>query len=187
MHHSLFATVCLGLALAACCGFRVFIPLLAVSIASLTHLVHLSAGFAWLGSWPALICFGIAAVLEIIAYYIPFVDNLLDTIATPLAIVAGALISTSVIPANDPLLRWALGLIAGGGSAAILQTGTGLLRLFSSKATLGSGNHVVATSENAAAAGGSLLSLLLPVIAVIILFFLVLYLVPRVARKIYRG
>lgn len=185
MHDSLFSTICLGLALAACCGFRVFIPLLAVCIASLTHFIHLAAGFSWIGSWTALICFSVASAGEIAAYYIPFVDNLLDTIATPLAIVAGALISTSVIPASDPMMRWGLGLIGGGGSAAIIQAGTGVLRLFSSKATLGAGNHVVSSGENITAIGGSIVSLLLPVIAAVILLLLILYLVPRIIRKIY--
>src|SRR6187402_3193555 len=47
-----------ALGLAAACGFRVFVPLFVVSLASRAGALDLSTGFAWIGSTPALVCFG---------------------------------------------------------------------------------------------------------------------------------
>jgi len=149
----LLTNIALGIALSACCGFRVFIPLLAGALAGHFQFFSLPADMQWLGSWPAIICFGTAAIAEIAAYYIPFIDNLLDTIATPLSVAAGTVLATSFLPLTDmdPLLRWGTGLLAGGSSAGVIHLGAGLLRLFSSKATVGTGNAIVSTTENAAA------------------------------------
>ena len=136
--------VALGIALSACAGFRVFIPMLAVALGAKFGLIGLPEDMNWLASWPAIISFGTAAVIEVGAYYIPFIDNLLDTVATPLSVVAGATLASSIIPMGEqePLLRWTVGLLAGGAAAGTIQLGTGLLRLFSSKATVGTGNAV---------------------------------------------
>src|SRR4029079_6096529 len=92
-------SVLIGLGLAAACGFRVFVPLLVMSLASRAEVGHLVLAdhFAWIGSTPALISFSVASVLEIAGYYIPWVDNLLDTVATPTAIVAGILVTASAM------------------------------------------------------------------------------------------
>jgi len=168
----------LGIALAACCGFRVFVPMLVAGLASRFHIFQFSEHFNWLSTTPALIALGAATVLEIIAYYIPFIDNILDTISAPLAAVAGTLLATSVIPIDNEWMKWTLGIIAGGGSAGLVASGTGLMRLFSSKTTLGTGNAVVATSENTAAIGGSILAFLVPIIMAI-LFLLSFYWVVK--------
>ncbi|PYQ56518.1 MAG: DUF4126 domain-containing protein, partial [Acidobacteria bacterium] len=75
-------SILIGLGLAAACGFRVFVPLLIMSLASRAGVGHLALGpgFAWIGSTPALLSFAVATVLEIAGYYIPWVDNLLDTV-----------------------------------------------------------------------------------------------------------
>ena len=178
----------LGIALSACCGFRVFIPLLAASGAGMLGWYQLAPDMQWLAEWPALICFGTAALLEIAAYYIPFVDNLLDTISTPLAVVAGTLLASSILPIheNESLLRWAIALLAGGGTAGTIQVGTSILRLFSSKATVGTGNVAVATGENAAAVGGTIFSFILPVIMAACLLLLVLYILYKLLRRLLR-
>lgn len=161
----LFLSVCLGIGLSAACGFRIFVPLLAISIAHHAGHLELGAGFAWMGTWPALITFAVATVLEVGAFYIPFVDNLLDSIAIPTATVAGIVASASCISDVSPMLQWTLAAITGGGVAAATQLATTKLRLVSSATTGGLGNPVVATAE----AGGSILlsalSLLLPVLA----------------------
>ncbi|ULQ58038.1 DUF4126 domain-containing protein [Flavihumibacter rivuli] len=166
--------IAIGIGLSACCGFRVFVPLLAASLAGYLGWIPLNQDMAWLGTMPAIISFGVASVLEIGAYYVPFIDNLLDTIASPLAVAAGTLVAASVLPAGEmePLLRWGLGLIAGGATAGSIQLGTGILRLFSTKSTAGTGNALVATGENAAAITGSALSLLVPVIFAVIMLVL---------------
>ena len=87
----IIVSVCLGLGLSAACGFRVFVPLLGLSVAAMADYVHPSAGWEWVGTWPALTCLATATLLEIGAYYVPWIDNALDSIATPAAYIAGAL------------------------------------------------------------------------------------------------
>ncbi|HZH94508.1 MAG TPA: DUF4126 domain-containing protein [Flavisolibacter sp.] len=188
MDYSLVTNIALGIALSACAGFRVFIPMLAGAVAGHINLMALPADMVWLQSWPAIICFGVAAIVEIGAYYIPFVDNLLDTIATPLSVVAGTVLAASILPVTDmePPLRWGIGLLAGGSAAGTIQLGTGLLRLLSSKTTVGTGNAVVATTENAAAVSGSVLAFIIPVFIAVLVLFLIGWLVIKFGRKIFR-
>ncbi len=149
----------MGIGLSACAGFRVFIPMLAAAIAAHFNIINLPHNMQWLSGRPAIALFGTAAVAEVGAYYVPFIDNLLDTVATPLSVAAGTVLASSILPMQDlePPLRWGIGLLAGGSAAGTIQLGTGLLRLLSSKATVGAGNAVVATGENAAAVSGSVL------------------------------
>lgn len=188
MDYSLLTSVAMGIALSACAGFRVFIPMLAGALATHFGVIQPPADMAWLGGWPALLLFGTAAVAETAAYYIPFVDNLLDTIATPLSVGAGTVLAASVLPLgeNAPLLRWAVVLLAGGSAAGTIQLGTGLLRLFSSKLTVGAGNAVVATSENAAALSGSVLAFFIPVVLAIVLLVLIGWIVTKLGRRLVR-
>jgi uncharacterized membrane protein len=188
MDYSLVTNIALGIALSACAGFRVFIPMLAGAVAGHFNLISLPADMVWLQSWPAIICFGVAAIAETGAYYIPFVDNLLDTIATPLSVVAGTVLAASILPVTDmePPLRWGIGFLAGGSAAGTIQLGTGLLRLLSSKTTVGTGNAVVATTENAAAVSGSVLAFIIPVFIAVLLLFLIGWVVIKFGRKIFR-
>ncbi|MBO9593138.1 MAG: DUF4126 domain-containing protein [Niabella sp.] len=179
-----FSAAALGIALAACCGFRVFVPMLIAGIAGRFNLFHFSESFLWLSSTPALIALGIATVFEIAGYYIPFIDNILDTIATPLAAVAGTLLATSVIPVDNDWMKWIIGIVAGGGGAGLIASGTGLLRLLSSKTTAGMGNNVVATGENAAALGGSVLSFLIPVIMAVLFILFFIWIIKKMIRKL---
>lgn len=185
---SLFSSIFLGIALSACCGFRVFIPLLATSIGAFNNWVNLSPDMQWIAQWPAIICFSTASIIEIGAYYIPFLDNILDTIATPLAIIAGTLLATSIIPLQEtaPVFRWGIGFLAGGTTAGTIQLGTGLVRLFSTKATVGAGNPLIASAENTAAVLGSILSFIVPVVVAILLLLLVLWVIFRSVRRLVR-
>src|SRR5690349_1017714 len=115
---SIAVSIALGIGLAAAVGFRVFIPLLVASVGAYTGHLHLDAGFAWLGTTTAMTMLGVAAVVEVLAYYIPAVDNLLDTLTTPLALVAGAVVSAAVITDLPPFIKWSTAIIAGGGAAA---------------------------------------------------------------------
>src|SRR6516162_6641024 len=99
-------SVCLGIGLSAACGFRVFVPLLVMSIANLSGNLTLAHGFEWIGTYPALITFSVATALEIGGYYIPWLDHLLDTIATPAAIVAGTVVTASMVTDLSPFLKW---------------------------------------------------------------------------------
>jgi len=177
--------VALGIGLAAATGFRVFLPLLIMSIAANAGYLPLSDGFSWLSTSGALIMLVVAALVEIIAYYIPGVDNLLDSLATPGAIVAGIAVSAAVMTDMPPMVKWTLAIIAGGGTAALTQGATAVIRAHSSIFTAGLGNPVVATVEFLGALLVSLLALLAPFIAltfVVVLFLLTI----RMAIKIKR-
>ena len=176
----------LGLGLAAAVGFRVFVPFLLVGIAARGGQVHLAGGFEWLGSDVALVMFGIAAVLEIAAYFIPFFDHLLDAVAGPAAVAAGTVLMASALIDMEPWLRWAVAIVAGGGTAGLLHGATSALRLGSTATTGGAGNPVFAMFETGASTAMTMLALLLPMIA----FALVLYLILRTVRMaggLFRG
>lgn len=163
-----FMSICLGLGLSAACGFRIFVPLLGLSIGAITGHIQLSNSFAWIGTYPALIVFAVATIAEITAYYVPFVDNLLDSIAVPAATVAGIMVTSSVVTGMDPFWRWTLAVIAGGGVAATTQIATTKLRAASSAMTGGLGNSVLSTVEGGMSTGLSALAVLSPVLAFIV-------------------
>jgi hypothetical protein len=183
MSIELITAIAIGIGLSASAGFRVFVPMLVAAIASHAGILPLNENFQWLSSWYAIIIFGTATVAEILAYYIPFVDNLLDTVTTPLAVIAGTLLLTSVLPIDSELLKWITGATVGGGAAAAVQSGSAVTRLFSSKLTAGIGNPVVATGENLAAAGTSVLSLIIPFFIVAIFLLLIIFIFTSLRRK----
>ncbi len=162
-----FASVCLGIGLAAACGFRVFVPFLAVSLAARAGLVPLAPDFHWITSDPALVAFAVATGLELLAYQVPWVDNVLDTVASPAAVVAGVLTSASAFSDMDPSVRWGLALIAGGGVAGVFQGATALARLGSTAATGGIANPLVGLLESGAAVLIVLVALFVPVLALV--------------------
>lgn len=158
-------SIFLGLGLAAGSGFRVFVPLLVTNVASQLGYVHLGSGFEWMGSWPAFAVFATATLAEIAAYYIPWLDNLFDTIGTPLAVIAGTILTSSFITGMDPMLRWVLAIIVGGGAAGIIKAGTAVIRLGSSTFTGGFGNSILATLENFISILFSVVAVFVPVLA----------------------
>lgn len=167
----------LGLGLSAACGFRIFVPFLAMSGAAHAGYLHLDGSFEWIGSTPALAAFGVATLLEIGAYYIPWLDNLLDSVASPAAVVAGVVATASVVTDMDPLLKWSLAVIAGGGLAGAVQSVTAGVRGASSVTTGGLGNPLVSTVEAASSFGLSLLALVVPLVALfaVVVFFLLIW------------
>jgi hypothetical protein len=168
----------LGIGLSAACGFRVFIPLLIASILGVTGWMPLAhEGTAWIASWPALIVFATATVLEILGYFIPWIDHILDTIATPAAVVAGVLVSASTMVDIPPLIRWTVALIAGGGVAGLVQGATVLARAKSTLFTAGLGNPVVAAGELAGSIVTSLLAILFPLAVFFVIPIIVIVLI----------
>lgn len=158
----------IGIGLAAASGFRVFLPMFAVSLASYMGWIPMNDHFMWLAGLPTLITTGIATIVEVLAYYIPYVDHLLDTISVPLATVAGSVLFASQFADLGTFPTWALALIAGGGTAAAISTGFAGTRAASTATTGGLGNSVVATTETAGAGIMAVLALVAPIIAVII-------------------
>lgn len=175
----------IGIGLAAATGFRVFLPMFAVSLASFMGWIPMSENFEWLSGIPTLIATGIAMIFEILAYYIPFVDHLLDTLSIPLATIAGSIMFASQFAEVGTFSTWALALIAGGGTAAAISSGFAGTRAASTATTGGFGNSVVATTETAGAGIMSVLALSAPVIAFIVAIIL-LIVVLVLGRKLWR-
>lgn len=168
--------LCIGIGLSAACGFRVFVPLLVMSIGAVTGLFEPSKGFAWLAMPSVCIALAVATICEIAAYYIPWVDNILDTIATPAAMIAGTLTTMAVSSGEmSQFASWAAAIIVGGGTASAVQLSTVAARGVSTATTGGIANPVVSTVEWLSAAVLSVLAMVLPVIvAVVVIVFIIL-------------
>lgn len=157
----------LGIGLAAATGFRVFLPLLVTGFAVRLGYVPVDDSFSWIATTPALLMLAVAAITEVIAYYVPVLDNLLDGIAGPIAVGAGIAVSAAVMADLPPMLKWTLAIIAGGGAAATMQGATTLLRGKSTIFTAGLGNHALATAEVVGALVMSFLAIILPYAALL--------------------
>lgn len=179
----LLLSLAVGIGLSAACGFRIFVPLLVAGIAARTGHLDMAPGFEWMASNPALIAFGTATLLEIGAYYLPWLDNALDSVATPAAVVAGTLVTASLVADLGPFLKWSLAVIAGGGAAGLIQAGTVVTRGLSTTTTGGLGNPVVATAELGGSALTAILAILAPFLALFLLFLLVLWVVGVAWRR----
>lgn len=174
-------SICLGIGLAASVGFRVFLPLFVLSLASYFEVWELNASWLWIGSLTAVITFGVATLIEILAYYIPFVDNLLDTIAIPLATIAGTAVMVSTVADLNPVISWALAIIAGGGTAAAIKSTATASRATSTVSTAGFGNPLISTVETGASLIISIFSIFLPIFA-----FVLVVLILIVIFKLYK-
>jgi hypothetical protein len=179
-------SIVLGVVLAAATGFRVFLPMLIVSGAAYTGHLSLDNSFAWLGTPSALTMLSVAALVEVLAYYVPGVDNLLDAVATPAAFVAGTIVSAAVMTDLPPMAKWMAAVIAGGGTASFTQGVTAILRAKSTVLTGGFGNPVIATGELGGSVLLSLLALAAPLAAFAVVI-LILWLALRLIRRQRRG
>jgi hypothetical protein len=177
--------VAMGVGLAAAVGFRVFLPMLVLSIGAYSGHLTLTSGLAWLGTPAAFLMLSVAAALEILAYYIPGVDNALDVISAPAALVAGTVVSAAVMTDLPPMVRWTTAVIAGGGAAGVIQGLTSLLRAKSTTMTAGLGNHAIATGELGGALVLSLLALAAP-LAALALAALFCWFAVRVLHRLFR-
>jgi hypothetical protein len=179
----LLTAAALGIGLAAAVGFRVFVPALLAALAARLGHVHLADGFSWLASDPALVVLGVAALAEMAAYLIPWLDHALDAAAAPLAVAAGTVLMASTLVEMAPWLRWGLALVAGGGTAGLLHSATAGLRLGSTAATGGLANPALATVETGAATALTILAIALPLVTVAVTAFLVSRAVRTLLRR----
>jgi hypothetical protein len=174
--------IAVGIGLSAACGFRVFLPLFGLSLAAQSGVVALSAGFSWLATPVAAVALGTATVAEVVAYYVPWLDHLLDLLATPVAVLAGMLATASVVIELPPLLRWAVVLIGGGSAAGLVQGASVLLRLKASATTGGAANPAVATAELAGAGITTALALWVPLLCLLVVVASLAAIFRRVGR-----
>lgn len=172
-----------GIGLAASCGFRVFVPMLVMSIAVKAGKLSLAEGWEWMGSWGAIASFGLATAAEVGGYYIPWLDNALDVVSSPAAVVAGVVATAACVSKADPLLQWSVAIIAGGGIAGAIQSGTVLIRGGSTATTGGLGNFVVSTIELCLSFVVSLLAVLFAPLACLAIAGVGYLMVRRILRR----
>ncbi len=175
-------SICLGVGLSVSVGFRVFLPLFTLSLAAYFNVWELNESWQWIGSSTALITLGIATVIEIVAYFIPYVDNLLDTIAVPLAALAGTAVMMSTVVDLSPVVTWSLAIIAGGGTAAAIAGTSSTTRLASTATTGGLANPIVSTLETGTAAAMSIVSIFLPILAIVFVL-IILFIIFKLFKK----
>lgn len=176
--------LCIGIGLSAACGFRVFVPLLVMSIASLLGWFEPMKGFEWLAMPSVCIALAVATVCEVAAYYIPWVDNMLDTVATPAAMIAGTLTTMAVSSGEmSQFASWAAAIIIGGGTAGAVQMSTVAVRGVSTATTGGVANPLVSTGEWVGAFLLSILSLIVPVLVVVLIIVLAIFTVRWFREK----
>jgi hypothetical protein len=177
--------VLIGLGLAAACGFRVFVPMFILSLVAQGGGVTLVSPFEWMASPQATVAFGVASALEVLAYYFPWVDNLLDITAGPAATVAGVIVAASVIIDVPPLVRWTLAIIAGGGAAGLVQGATTAARAGSTVTTAGFGNPAIATGELVGSSVTSILAVTVPVLCALLVTAFLVVVVRRTRRLVF--
>ena len=177
--------VMLGIALSAVCGYRIFVPFLAMGIAGMAGYIQFADGFAWISSWPALLVFGVATLLEIAAYFIPHIDNILNAIALPAGAVAGIIVAASVISDMDPMLKWTLAIIAGGGAATVTGLLSNGVHQLSTAVSAGFANPVVSGAESVGTVAASVISIAMPIVgvALFVMVVVVSILIIRRFRK----
>ncbi len=168
-------SIFLGIGLAASAGFRIFLPLFALSLASHFGVWELNENWQWLGSMFAVITLGSATVIELLAYFIPWVDNLLDSAALPLAGIAGTAVMVSTITNLDPVVTWSLAIIAGGGTATAIKGAAAAGRLTSSVSTAGVGNPLISAVESGTALVVTTASIFAPILAMVLVIVILIF------------
>lgn len=169
----------IGIGLSAACGFRLIVPFMVISISALSGHLTLAPDMAWIGTYPALITFSIATLLEILVYFIPWVDDIMGVLSIPVSVVAGTIITATFVPEMSPFLRWSLAAIAGGTVAGTTETLTTGLRFASTATTAGMGNGLLSIGELLSSTLLSLLALLVPIISFLLVIFLLTWSIQK--------
>ena len=183
MNSETIISIFLGIGLAASVGFRIFLPLFALSLASYFGVWELNDNWQWIGSIAALITLGVATLAEIFGYFIPWVDNLLDSIAIPLAAIAGTAVMVSTVANLDPVVTWSLAIIAGGGTATAIKGAGASTRLASTATTGGIANPLVSTVETGTAVVVTAASIFAPILAAFLVVAILVF-VFTIYRKL---
>ena len=173
-----------GTAIAAACGLRAFLPLLALALGVHFHLLHVDKAGAWIGSTPAIVTLLWAAVLEVAADKVPALDHALDLVATVLRPLAAGIAGWCTFVGVHPALGVAAAAFLGTGAMGLHVT-KAKVRLGSSMLTFGAANPVISVVEDALATGLSAMAVLAPV-AALVGVGLLLWTLARVFRGAHR-
>lgn len=180
----LLPTVALAIALAACAGLRAWLPLLLAGALARAGWLQLGPSFQFLAADRALVVFGLATVIEILADKVPTLDHALDALQTPLRPAVGALLAAAALGRlTDPLTAAILGTAVGAPTAAVPHAAKSLLRTASTTFTAGLANPVLSLIEDGLTLVLFLLAVLVPVLVVV--FVAVTGLL--VARRLFRS
>jgi len=180
MDMQLVASIVIGICLSAACGLKVFVPPLVAGLAHKAGVLSLSEHTQWLGTWPAISALAIAVVCEFVGFCIPVFGNLLDIIATPASVVAGAFLMSSQVETSSPLVNWSLAIAGGGVTSGLVATIMAAIRSGASIVSAGISNFFVALFELASAAIITVLTLFAPLICLALVILLVLGLLRAV-------
>lgn len=176
----------IGVGLAAACGFRVFVPLFAASLAIDAGYLTPMAGFEWLGSPLAMVALGAATIVEVAGFYIPWVDNALDSLASPAAVIAGTVLTVTFLPDLGGFAEWVIAAIVGGGTAGVVQAGSVLVRGTSTATSGGLANPIVSTAELGGAVTMASMAIFIPLLAMLIVGLGLFYLIRKIWRNFAR-
>ncbi|MGB3612550.1 MAG: DUF4126 domain-containing protein [Elainellaceae cyanobacterium] len=183
----LLESIGVGLSLGIAAGFRVVVPFWVLSIAAIFGHLPLKENMQWLDSETALIGLSVALLVELLAYSIPWLDNVVDTVALPVAAVAGTVLMALAANQLDPFAQWSLAIVAGGGAAAAVKGLNGFTRLVSTATTGGLTNILIAIAEVVSAIALSVLALTAPLLAFSLVLVLLVVLIRFVTKAINRG
>lgn len=183
----LLESIGLGLGLGVAAGFRVVVPFWVLSAAALLGHLELTSGMTWLGGTTAFVSLSIALVVEILAYSVPWFDNVIDTVALPVAAVAGTLLMAIAANQLDPFAQWSVAIVAGGGAAATVKGLNGLTRLVSTVTTGGATNLIIAGVELVGAIAIALLALVAPIVMFVLVLAFFILLVRFAIKAFYRS
>ncbi|WP_052049848.1 DUF4126 domain-containing protein [Leptolyngbya sp. KIOST-1] len=187
MDWQLLESIGLGLGLGVAAGFRVVVPFWVLSAAALFGHLELVDNLSWLGSSSAFIGLSIALVVEIAAYSVPWLDNAIDTVALPVAAVAGTLLMAIATNQLDPFAQWSVAVVAGGGAAATVKGLNGLTRFVSTATTGGATNLILAGVELVGAIAISIFALVAPIVMFVVVLAFFILLVRFAIKAFYRS
>lgn len=164
--------ILIAIGLAAACGFRIFVPPLVAGIAHMLGWIELAGGMEWIGSPVAVTCFAVATCVELVAYLLPAVNNALDVIATPVAVIAGAVVAAGALVDLSPFIQWTLAVIAAAAVTGPIQLASASGRAAATATTAGAASPVFSLGESIGAAVTAVLAVLVPILAAILVALL---------------
>lgn len=165
---TMIGSLVLGIALAASCGLRAFLPLFLVGVGARLGWVDLGDAFEWLAHTPALLALGVGVILELLGDKVPFVNHLLDMLATPLRALAGMLILAATMVDMPVWVVALLAIIVGGGVALTVHVAKSGLRAGTSAATAGAASPVHSVLEDLVCLFATLFSMVFWVVSLLI-------------------
>lgn len=179
------SSLLLGISLAACAGFRIFLPLSIVSLAIHSQWLTVHPTFQWLASSPVFIFLLFATFAEIAGSKRPRWNDTFAVFAAPLSALAGTILASAVLVGIPMQWRLVAGLVVGGIAACAVYRMTALVRVGSSRFTGGIANQFISKIETTMAIVSTLASIFLPTLAFVsfVIFCLISYKLMKLIKN----